>query len=60
MQLKTELEDYLDFVAFRLRRKQEVKRLKKRVIGAKMGEWGTSKYGLKPVQVDAIGFWRER
>ncbi|GAX72896.1 hypothetical protein CEUSTIGMA_g351.t1 [Chlamydomonas eustigma] len=58
--LKTELEDYLDFVASRLRRKQKVKRLMKRVIGATMGVWGTSRYGLKPVKVDALVFWRDR
>ena len=55
------MEDYLDSVAFQLKRRRTIKkRYEIKVYGALMGAWGKEKYGIKPVKVDAIQFWTDR
>eukprot|EP00955_Chlamydomonas_euryale_P081592 363605-Chlamydomonas_euryale.AAC.1 len=57
-QVKTQLEDYLDAVAYKLRRRQLIKQRKQvSVLGTTMGTWGRERYGSKVVKVDAITFW---
>lgn len=31
-----------------------------RVVGAQYGQWGRSRYGMKPTKVDALEFYPER
>lgn len=60
-QRKRAIEDYLDSVAFQLKRRRTIKkRYEIKVYGALMGAWGKEKYGIKPVKVDAIQFWTDR
>ena len=60
-QHKTSLEDYLDHLAFKFKRRQVVKARRTVVVfGPGMGVWGKAKYGIKPLRVDAIGFWQDR
>ncbi|GFH18694.1 uncharacterized protein HaLaN_15542 [Haematococcus lacustris] len=55
------LEDYLDKLAYDLRRRKPIKkRLQVTVIGPTLGAWGIKNYGVKPVKVDAITFWSDR
>jgi len=59
--VKTQLEDYLDAVAYKLRRRQLIKQRKQvSVLGTTMGTWGRERYGSKVVKVDAITFWVDR
>ncbi|KAG1660223.1 hypothetical protein FOA52_005093 [Chlamydomonas sp. UWO 241] len=59
--VKSQLEDYLDQLAYKMRRRQVIKtRRTERVLGTTMGKWGIDKYGIKAVKVDAITFWVDR
>lgn len=59
--VKRSLEEYLDAVAYKLRRRQVIsKRHTIRVVGTTMGSWGIARYGLKPKKVDAIEHWTAR
>lgn len=51
----------MDVVAFKVRRRQVVKRKRITVSGPSMGSWGVDKYGKSShVRVDAIAFWSDR
>ncbi|PSC73975.1 ERD4-related membrane isoform B [Micractinium conductrix] len=52
--------DLLDNYISLKRRGKEMKPKKVTVIGAKMGEWGKTKYGLKPKKVEALEFYCDR
>ena len=61
LQVKLKLEDYLDHVAFRLRRRMQIKRRRQvKIFPVFLGDWGTEKYGKEPIKVDAISFWSDR
>ena len=60
-QHKTQLEDYLDVVAYKVRRRQVLKRKRITISGPSMGSWGIDKYGSSShIRVDAIAFWSDR
>ncbi len=60
-QIKTRLEDYLDKLAYKLRRRKVIgKRRQVKVVGSSMGPWGIERYGTKSIKVDAITFWCDR
>ncbi|KAK9902019.1 hypothetical protein WJX75_001351 [Coccomyxa subellipsoidea] len=58
--LKKNLEDLVDDYTSKKRRHKSIKRKKERVLGVKYGAWGRDKYGVKPIQVDAMEFYRDR
>lgn len=53
-------QDVIDDYISKKRRDVELKPKMMTVIGAKMGEWGRTKYGLKPVKVNAFDFYTDR
>ncbi|CAL8466090.1 g5626 [Coccomyxa elongata] len=58
--LKRNLEDLVDDYTSKKRRHKPIKRKQERVAGVKYGAWGRDRYGVKPVKVDTLEFYRDR
>lgn len=58
--LERSLTDLVDDLISKKRRGKKVKPAMTRVLGVKYGNWGKEKYGVKPVKVDALEWYRDR